>query len=208
MEYGRATNSATNFDEPADRSVAELTTLCYAEELRAVGHALGAQKFISVELEVEGDGYRVRAELDPSEKADSSLADIVKEFLFNFSSLFQVEQQPPSRAIERRYSAEEIQQLIQEGVARRLDSHAVPDPFSLSNILRQTGGYLDSLDDATLVRVGIKDRWITIRYKNGLGELKELKQDVEFFYAYWVKMYLRRSDRSAPMLSKRHLDCT
>jgi hypothetical protein len=204
MEHGRAANSVTKLDEPADRSVVDLTTLRYAEELRAVGHALEAKKFISVELEAEADGYRVRAEVDPSKKA-SSLGAIVKQFLLNFASLLQTEKPPPARAIELRYGAEEIQKLIQEGLARRLDTHAVPDPYGLSNILRQTGAYLDSLDHATLVSVVVKGRWITIRYKNGSGQIKEVKQDVQFFYGYWVKMYLRRSDRSAPMLSKTHL---
>ena len=202
MEHGHATYSATNFEEPADGSVDDLTALCYAEELRAIGHALGAQKFISVELEVEGDGYRVRTEVGPGNKAESSLGTVVKQFLLDFGSLLQTKERPTNRAIERRYSAEEIQKLIHDGVARRLDPYAVPDPFSLSNILRQTGAYLDSLDHATLVGVAIKDRWITIRYRNGSGELKELKQDVQFFYGYWIKMYLRRQDRSAPMLSK------
>jgi len=203
MDYGRANNNATKLDKPADTSDVDLITLRYAEELRAVGQALEAQRFISVELEVEGDGYRVRAVVDQSKKADSSFGAIVKRFLLRFGSLLQTKKQPSARAIDLRYGAEEIQKLIQEGAARRLDTHAVPDPFSLSHILRQTGAYLDSLSHATLVRVAVKDGWIMIRFKNGSGQLKEFKQDIQFFYDYWVKMYLHRSDRSAPMLSKR-----
>jgi hypothetical protein len=203
MDYGRANNNATKPDEPADTSDVDLTTFRYAEELRAVGNALEAQRFISVDLEVEGDGSRVRAEVDQSKKADSSFGATVKQFLLSFTSLIQTKKQSTARSIELRYGAEEIQKLIQEGVGRRLDPPAVPDPFSLSHILRQTGAYLDSLSHATLVRVTVKGHWITIHYKNGPGQLKELKQDIQFFYDYWVKMYLRRSDRSAPMLSKR-----
>jgi hypothetical protein len=203
MDYNRANNNAIKFDEPTGTSVIDLIPLRYAEELRAVGQALEAQRFISVELEVEGDGYRVRAEIDQNKKADWSFGAIVKQFLLRFGSLLQTKKQPTGRVIELRYGTEEIQKLIQEGAARRLDTHAVPDPFSLSHILRQTGAYLDSLDPATLVRVAVKGGWITIHYKNGSGQLKEFKQDIQFFYGYWVKMYLHRSDRAAPMLSKR-----
>jgi hypothetical protein len=203
MDYGRANNNGTKLDEPADTSDVDLITLGYAEELRAVGQALEAQTFISVELEVEGDGYRVRAEVDQSKKADSSFGAIVKQLLLGFGSSLQTKKQPTARAIETRYGAEEIQKLIQEGVARRLDTHTVPDYFSLSHILRQTGAYLDGLYHATLVRVTVKGDWITIHYRNGSGQLKEFTQDIQFFYDYWVKMYLRRSDRPVPMLSMR-----
>ena len=203
MDYGRANNNGIKADEPADTSDVDLTTLHYAEELRAVGYALEAQRFISAEVEVEGDGYRVRAEVDQSRKADSSFAAIVKRFLLSFGSFLQIKKQRTARAIELRFGAEEIQKLIEEGVARRLDTHAVPDPFSLSHILRQTGAYVDSLHHTTLVRVVVKDGWIMIRYRNGFGQLKEFKQDIQFFYDYWVKMYLRRNDRPTPMQSTR-----
>ena len=205
MEHSRATDSATNFEEPAEGSLVDLANFCYAEELRAVGRALGAQKFISVELGVEGDGYRVRAEVDPSSNAKLSLGAFLKKFLADFGTLSQKKERPNARCIERRYSAEEIQKLIHDGVAKRLDPYAVPDPFSLSNIFRQAGAYLDSLDHATLISVLVKDRWMTIRYMDGSGQVKEWKQDVQFFYGYWVKMYLRRNGRSRPTLSKQHL---
>ena len=203
MNYRCTGNSATKLDERVEETDITLRDACYAEELRAIGNALEARGVISVEVAVEGDDYRVRAEIDQSKKADSSFGASVKQFLLRFGSLLRTKKQPTARAIELRYGAEEIQKLIQDGVARRLDSHAVPDPFSLSQILRQTGAYLDGLYPATLVRFVLRDRWITIHYKDGSGQLKELKQDIQFFYDYWVKMYLRRSDRPAPMPSKR-----
>ena len=36
---------------------------------------------------------------------------------------------------------------------------------------------------------------MTLRYKTGEGRLEQAQQDVEYFYNYWVKMYLRRIDR-------------
>lgn len=192
--------------ELADTSDVDLATVRYAEELRAIGQALEALKFTSVavvELEVEGDGYRVRAEVDQSEKADVSFAAITKKFVLSFGFLLQTKKQPTARSIELRYGPREIQKMIQEGASRRLDIHAVPDHFSLSHILRQAGAYVDDFYHATLARVIVKGRWITICYKDSCGQIKELKQDLQFFYDYWVKMYLRRSDRPVPRLSTR-----
>jgi hypothetical protein len=203
MDYGRAKNNGANPDEPASASDVGLITLRYAEELRAVGQALQEQGFISIDLEVEGDGYLVRAERDRSKKTDSSFAAIVKQFLLSFGASLQTKERATPRAVELRYGTEEIQKLIQEGIARRLDTRAVPDHFSLPNILRQTGAYVDSLDHATLVRVVVNGSCITIRYKDGSGQLKNFKQDIQFFYDYWVKMYLHRSNRPEPMLNER-----
>ncbi len=194
------TNGAKG-DEPAESDSALVS---YAEELRAVGQALEPQKFASVELEVEGDGYRICAEVDQSEKDDSSLAAILKNVLRSFAP-FPRKSVTPTRAslVELRYGPAEIQKIIQQGITRRLDIHALPDHFSLSHILRQAGAYLDGLHHATLVGVALEGRWITVRYKDSRGQLKELKQDLQFFYDYWVKMYLRRSGRTAPKQSTR-----
>ncbi len=203
MAHGCTKINATKVNELADTSDVDWLTVRYAEELRAVGQALEAQKCTAVELEVEGNGYRVRAETGQSEKTDASFAGIIKKFVLSFGFLLQTEKQPTVRSIELRYGPKEIQKLIQEGFTKRLDIHAVPDYFSLSHILRQVGAYLDDLHHATLACVIVKDRWITVRYKDSYGQLKELKQDLQFFYDYWVKMYLRRSDRPVPKVSTR-----
>ncbi len=196
------TNGA-KLDEPAERDV-DSALVSYAEELRAVGQILEPQKFTSVELEVEGNGYRIRAEVDQSEKEDPSLAAILKKVLRSFTPFPRKGMtQTKGPSIELRYGPAEIQKIIQQGITRRLDIHALPDHFSLSHILRQTGAYLDGLDHATLVGVALEDRLITVRYKDSRGQIKELKQDLQFFYDYWVKMYLRRSGRAAPKQSAR-----
>ncbi len=197
MDHGGARTKATAINEPADTRTVELVTVRYAEELRAVGQALEARKFTSVELEVESDGYRVRAETDRNDKTQVSFSAIIKKFVLSFRFPLQTQKQSMAQPVELRYGAKEVQKLIQEQSARRLDIHAVPDHFSLSHILRQAGAYLDDLHDATLAGVRVQDRWITIRYHDSHGQLKELKQDLQFFYDYWVKMYLRRRVRPA-----------
>jgi len=199
MNYPRVDNSATNLAEPAGESDLDLPSTRYAEELRAVGQALEAQsRFVSVEIEAQGNGYWVRAAVDESKKPGESFGAILKR---TFRSLVQSDKHTTSQTIELRYGAEEIQKLVQNGQARRHDTNAAPDPFTLCHILRIAGAYIDGSGQATLIGLAVKDCWITIRYKNASGQIKELKQDIQFFYDYWVKMYLRRKNRSAPMPS-------
>jgi hypothetical protein len=199
MNYPRVDNSGTNLTEPAGESDLDLTSIRYAEELRAVGQALEAQsRFVSVEIEAQGSGYWVRAAVEESKNADKSFGAVLKRI---FRSLVQSDKQTTSPTIELRYSAEETKKLVQNGQVRRHDTNAAPDPFSLSHTLRTAGAYIDGLGQATLIGLAVKDCWITIRYKNASGQIKELKQDIQFFYDYWVKMYLRRKNRSASMPS-------
>ena len=196
MIYHHVENSATNLDEPAGEGVFDLISTRYTEELRAVGQALEAQSFVSVEIEAQSSGYRARAELDERKKAAESFGAILKRA---FRSRVQSDKQRTLGIIELRYSAEEIQKLIQNGQARRRDTSAALDPFSLSHILRTAGTYIDGLDQTTLIGITVRDPWIIVHYMNASGQIKELKQDIEFFYNAWVKFYLRRKNRPAPM---------
>lgn len=195
MDCHRSIDNSTQLDESADTADIDLVPLRYAEELRAIGQALEGRAFTSIELEVTGDGYWVWAETDQSRKADLSFGAIVRQLLPCFGSLLQTKKQAAKRAVEVCYRAEEIQKLIEEGTTQRLVGDAVPDPFTLSSILRQTGAYVDNLDHATLVRIAVKERRVTICYMTGSGQLREFRQDIQFFYDYWVKMYLHRCSR-------------
>lgn len=190
MIYPCADHSATHLAESVGESDVDLTSTRYAEELRAVGQALEAQgRFVSVEIEVQGSGYWVRAELEESKEAGESFSAILKR---TFQSLVQT----ASRTIELRYSAEEIQKLAQNGQARRQGTNAVPDHHSLSQILRLAGAYIDELSQAALIGVVVKDGWFTIRY----SEIKELKQDIQIIYNNSIKKYLHRKYRGEPLV--------
>ena len=170
--------------------------LSHAEELRALGQLLEMREFAFVALEATESGYKIEAQVDERKQTVHSLGAIVKRFFSNVGSFHRNNRQSTTRKIELRYNAQEIEQLIQDGIARRQPTNTTPDPFSLSNILRSVGAYLDGFHHATLIHVAVEDRWITVRYRQGSGSVKELKQDIQFYYDYWVKMYLHRSERS------------
>jgi hypothetical protein len=72
----------------------------------------------------------------------------------------------------------------------------MPDPYSLSQILRGAGSYLDNRDVTELMGISLKGKWVTVSYQTAEGRLEQAQQDLEYFYDYWVKMYLRRSNRA------------
>src|SRR4026209_1189933 len=44
--------------------------------------------------------------------------------------------------------------------------------------------------------ISLKGKWVTVTYQTPEGRLEQAQQDLEYFYDYWVKMYLRRSNRA------------
>jgi hypothetical protein len=165
----------------------------YAKELRTLGQALESHQLGTVELEVESGVYFVRGNATANESARASLSSLVRDFIFGTSPKTQVQ---AAEEVKLRYTSNEIRQLDAEARQRRQDSKQTPDPHSLSQVLRGAGSYLDSRN-IQLVGVTIQDRWITLRYQTPEGRLEEAQQDIEYFFNYWVKMYLRRRNRSA-----------
>jgi hypothetical protein len=165
----------------------------YAKELRALGQALESHQLGCIELEVESGVYFVRGNATPSDSARASLSSLVRDFIFGSDAKAQVKER---EEIKLRYSSNEIRQLDAEARQRRTDSKKTNDPHSLSQVLRGAGSYLDSRN-IQLVGVTVKDRWVTLRYQTPEGRLEEAQQDLEYFFDYWVKMYLRRRNRSA-----------
>jgi len=72
----------------------------------------------------------------------------------------------------------------------------MPDPHSLSHILRSAGAYLDGRKNSSLIGISLQDQWVTIRFETAEGRPEEAKQSLEYFYDYWVKMYLRRGSKA------------
>ena len=85
--------------------------------------------------------------------------------------------------------------MDQVGRSKRRDPTGVPSHTALSQILRGVGAYLDMWEGASLIGASVEDRWVTICFETTGGRPQEAKQDVEYFYDFSVKMYLRRKIR-------------
>ena len=97
--------------------------------------------------------------------------------------------------VELRYSVGEILQFEAELRALRKEDRQIPEPYGPSQILRGVAGFLDKREGCRLVRVSVKDRWVTINYLARDGRPEKACQDFEYFYDYGIKMFLQRSNR-------------
>lgn len=170
----------------------------YAKELRALGQALEERRVWSLDLEIDGGAYIVRGKVTVSKNAKLSLSELLRTVIFEFRAWLEktVGLERSADKLDLRFTAEEIEQQDRKGRANRRQADTMPDPHSLSQILRGVGSYLDSKPKTSLVGVSVEDCWVTIRYKAADGCQVQAKQHIYHLYDYWVKMYLRRYNRS------------
>jgi hypothetical protein len=167
----------------------------FAKELRALGQAIEKFSFSSFKLQIESGIYVVTGRAtSPLENVKFSFSRFVRELLQGADPASTVTTM--ASQIDLRFSPEEIEKFDVRGRVKRQDAGKMPDPYSISQILRGAGSYLDNREATNLVGITLKERWVTVSYQTAVGRLEQAKQDLEYFYNYWVKMYMRRSNRT------------
>lgn len=166
----------------------------FARQLRALGQALERFSFSAFDLELRSGTYLVTGTAISTENIKFSFSRFVRELLRGSSAKAIVT--CDDSQVDLRFSPEEIERFEERGKVRRQDPSKMPDPYSLSQILRGAGSYLDNRDVTTLMGISLKGKWVTVSYQTVEGRLEQAQQDLEYFYDYWVKMYLRRSNRA------------
>jgi hypothetical protein len=177
------------------RGKPRLRKTSYARDLRAVGQELEARHLFSLDLELEDGFYIVRGKVTASKYAESSFSAFLKDQLRAVGSVLRGRPRPAIYEIDLRYKAQDVEELDSKGRARRRNPERIPDPYSLSQKLRGVGSFLDYRPETALAGIHVEDRWVTVRYRTAEGRIEQAKQDVAYFYNYWVKMYLRRTSR-------------
>ena len=167
----------------------------YARELRAVGQALEERHVFSLDLELKGGLYVVRGKIIAADYAQSSFSGFIQDFVSGVGSLLTGGPRRSIYEIDLFYQSEEIEELDSKGRAHRRNGDRNPDPYGLAQKLRGIGSFLDCRPETTLTGISVEDRWVTVRYRTAEGRIEQAKQDVTYFYNYWVKMYLRRGLR-------------
>jgi hypothetical protein len=167
----------------------------YAKELRALGQALEGRNVTFLDLEIQGGIYVVRGKAVATKEAESSFSSFVRDLIFAVGTKSKEKVAVPD--INLRFTPQQIEDLDRAGQQKRQVASKMPDPYSISQILRGAGSYLDNREQTCLVGISVKDQWVTLRYQTSEGRLEQAKQDLEYFYNYWVKMYLRRGNRPA-----------
>lgn len=167
----------------------------FAKELRALGQAIEKFSFSAFDLQIESGIYVVTGRaITPMENVKFSFSQFVRELLRGSKPTSTVT--TTVGQVDLRFSPEEIDKFDVRGRVKRKDAGKMPDPYSISQILRGAGAYLDNRDATNLMAITLKDKWVTVSYRTAEGRLERAKQDLEYFYDYWVKMYMRRSNRA------------
>ena len=166
-----------------------------AIELRTVGQALEKFKFKGFKLARRDEVYTVTGH-GSDLAATFSLIHFIRDFVHGGRS--KSKSGGSRNQIELTYSQAEIEALDAQERAKRKEANKTPDPYGVSQILRGVGTFLDNRQAASVLGISYQDEWVTMLYKTRDGRVEQDKQDLEYFYDFWVKMYLHRSNRAAP----------
>jgi hypothetical protein len=166
----------------------------FARQLRALGQALEKFSFSAFDLELKSGSYLVRGRAISTENVRFSFLRFVRELLRGTTARPMLS--CSDGQLDLCFSPEEIEKFDVRGRVKRQDASKMPDPYSISQILRGAGSYLDNRDVMSLIGISLKGKWVTVSYQTAEGRLEQAQQDLEYFYDYWVKMYLRRSNRA------------
>ena len=140
----------------------------------------------SFAIQREGGVYTVRAAVQAN-PAGSARVRLVQKILG-----YDTPKHDTEHVIELSYSKSEIETLEASGIARRAAVEGLPDPRSPSQILRAVGTFLDLFQASSLRDIVFQDGWVAVGYESAEGRAEQEKQDLDYFYDFWVKMYLRR----------------
>ena len=161
----------------------------YAKELRALGQALEARHVVALDLVAVADVYAIRAKAHLSKGGKLTIGKLWSAITGNDEGKTGIQ------TVDLRYSLEDIMKLDRLGRSKRTDPQGTPNPNTLSQVLRSAGSYLDLREHSSLIGISVHERWVTIRYQSADGQAQETRETIDHFYDYWVKMYLRRSQR-------------
>jgi hypothetical protein len=151
----------------------------------------------SLDLELKGGLYIVRGNVTAADYAQSSFSGFIQDLISGVGSALTSGTRRSIYEIDLSYHPEEIEELDSKGRAHRRNGDQTPDPYGLAQKLRGVGSFLDYRPETALTGVSVEDRWVTVRYRTAEGRIEQAKQDVTYFYNYWVKMYLRRNLRQS-----------
>jgi hypothetical protein len=153
----------------------------YDCHLRNIGQSLEAQRINVFELRYENERYWVKGEPDKEISLLSTLRQWQKrwrrEGLNNSLS----------------YAPGDIEQLERQGKTKRSRPNRLPDFYSLPNILRTLGAYLDA-KEAELIELHKRPLTLTLLYRNREGHPDVEERSIASFYDFFLKLHGRRHE--------------
>jgi hypothetical protein len=168
-----------------------------ARALRVIGQVLADLHIDEFELDKDGDEFTVYAQARALRKAPAriKLGALLQRLQDKYLGVRAGVPRAPraSAALQLHYTAADIERLDCEHQIRSLTDGRKPDPYSLPELLRLVGSYVDRR--GRLVRLAKGQEQLTLRYLTDRGEMKIEDHTIASFYDLSVHMYLKRSNR-------------
>jgi len=180
-------------DGVGDETLSSLDGFSHAQILRTIGHALETHGVVNCDITVENGVYTIKGLVSPGKNERPGWLQIVREFFVRDSA---PRADRITHRIMLRFSMADIRKIDAHVRRRRSATPELPDPLSMSQLLRVIGGFMDKRDGEQLLGLWIDERWVTITHVSRDNQLLKTTHDIEYFYDLWVKMYLRRSNRA------------
>jgi hypothetical protein len=156
-------------------------TKSYDVHLRNIGQSLEAQRINIFELRYEDERYWAKGDPDKEVSLLSALRQWLKRW----------RRQGLSNSLC--YTLKDIEQLERQGKTKRSRPNRLPDFYSLPNILRTLGAYLDA-QGAELIELHKRSLTITLLYRNREGHPDVEERSIASFYDFFLKLHGRRQE--------------
>jgi hypothetical protein len=185
-----------DWDPSSAADTSSAPTKSFARQLRALGQALERFSFSAFDLQIRNGSYLVIAKTDSPDRRALSFSQLIRQLLIwaSFNRGFSSQ----DREIQLRFSLEDLHDFDLHGQGRRNDGTKVPDPHSISQLLRGAGSYLDNRNIKEPVHIAFMGRSLMIDYEMDRGGAAQVEHDLDYVYDHSVNMYLRRSNRPKP----------
>jgi hypothetical protein len=157
----------------------------FAQKLRAIGQAMEGAHFEDFDIESNGNSFFIRGIIRSKPESVSFLRALLGK-----------SPTQDARFREFRYTSDEIERLEKEGQARRRDPDGMPDFYTLSQMLRTVGAYIDG-KRARLGKLYRRGTRLILEFEGTQVPPSIEEHTVSSFYNFFVHMYLRRSGHPA-----------
>jgi len=167
--------------------------LSYAQSLRVIGEALETQGIVKFDLEKHGENYILRVVTNQPATEGCFLKKIAHRLL-RVGVSAKEPADPAAVAQSRSYTPSDILRLATQQQSRHGGLNAMPDAYTLAQVLRVVGDHLDR-KEACAFTVSVSGHSLAVAYETGSGHQIHENFTIENLYDRAVRMYLRRSKR-------------
>ena len=151
----------------------------YNCQLRNIGQSLESQRINVFELRTEDERFIVKG--DPEK--ETSLLNALREW--------QKRRRREGLNSSLSFALADIEQLERQGKGKRLRPNRLPDFYSLPNVLRTVGAYLDA-KAADLIELHMAPLTVTLLYRNRNGHPGFEERSIASFYDFFLQLHGRR----------------